>query len=86
MLICLSDQLINLFQAIQRLSKDNVRLRQNSFRIMNNVYTPAENIKMQEKLKIFREAEKRLDHIFLNIGTKTIITCTIVQNGGQTDK
>lgn len=58
---------LDLLGAIQRLSKDNVRLRQNSFRIMNNVYTPAENIIMQEKLKIFREAEKRLDHIFLNI-------------------
>lgn len=57
-----------LFQAIRRLSKDNVNLIKRSCDILNEVFTDAEGIQMMDKLEIFKQEQEKWDHLLHNDG------------------
>lgn len=61
-----NDLVIDLISAINRLSKDNVKLIQNSCKILNKAFTAPEIIEMQKKLEITKKSENRWDQLFLN--------------------
>lgn len=62
-----NNKVLDLLGAIKRLSKDNVKLIQDSCIIMNSTYTAWDNIIWQEELKRTRKDARRWDHLLSNI-------------------